>query len=36
MDYYEISREKAEEYLTILNNNEIGILRKRLNKGGVR
>ncbi len=36
MDYYEISREKAEEYLTILNNREIGILRKRLNKGGVR
>ena len=36
MEYYLVSREKAEEYLTILNNREIGILRKRLNKGGVR
>ena len=36
MEYYEISREKAEEYLTILKDREIGILRKRLNKGGVK
>ena len=36
MEYYEISREKAEEYLIILKDREIGILRKRLNKGGVK
>jgi hypothetical protein len=36
MEYYEVSREKAEEYLTILNTKHIGILRTRMNKGGVR
>ena len=27
---------KAEEYLTILSKREIGILKTRMNKGGVR
>lgn len=36
MDYYTVSREKAEEYLTILSKKEIGILKTRMNKGGVR
>jgi len=36
MDYYKVSREKAEEYLTILNKREIGILKTRMNKGGVK
>jgi len=36
MEYYSVSREKAEEYLNILNKNEIGILKRRMNKGGVR
>ena len=36
MDYYIVSREKAEEYLTILNKRDIGILKTRMNKGGVR
>ena len=36
MEYYEVSREKAEEYLTILNTKHIGVLRTRMNKGGVR
>ena len=36
MEYYSVSREKAEEYLNILNKNEIGILKRRMNKGGVK
>jgi len=36
MKYYSISREKAEEYLTILSDQEINILRKKMNKGGVK
>ena len=36
MEYYLVSREKAEEYLTILTKKEIGILKTRMNKGGVR
>jgi len=36
MEYYLVSREKAEEYLTILSKKDIGILKTRMNKGGVR
>ena len=36
MEYYSVSREKAEEYLSILSDKEMVILRKRMNKGGVR
>ena len=36
MEYYSVSREKAEEYLNILNKNEVGILKRRMNKGGVK
>ena len=36
MDYYIVSREKAEEYLTILNKRDIGILKTRMNNGGVK
>tara|TARA_B100000287_G_scaffold65375_1_gene56922 strand:- start:4788 stop:5204 length:417 start_codon:yes stop_codon:yes gene_type:complete len=36
MDYYTVSREKAEEYLNILSKREIGVLKGRMNKGGVR
>ena len=36
MEYYSVSREKAEEYLTILSDKELTILRKRMNKGGVK
>ena len=36
MEYYSISRQKAEEYLTILSDKEMIILRKRMNKGGVK
>ena len=36
MEYYLVSRGKAEEYLKILNNHEIGIIKTRMNKGGVR
>ena len=36
MEYYSISRQKAEEYLIILSDKEMIILRKRMNKGGVR
>ena len=36
MEYYSISRQKAEEYLTILSDQEITILRKKMNKGGVK
>jgi len=36
MKYYEVSREKAEEYLTILTKSEIGILKTRMNTGGVK
>mgnify|MGYP005667615375 FL=1 len=34
MDYYSVSREKAEEYLNILNKSGIKTLKKRMNKGG--
>ena len=33
MDYYSVSREKAEEYLQLLGN-KTAILKKRMNKGG--
>ena len=36
MEYYKVSRQKAEEYLNILTDKELGILRKRMNKGGVK
>ena len=36
MEYYSISRQKAEEYLTILSDKEMFILKKRMNKGGVK
>ena len=36
MEYYQISRPKAEEYLHILSDREIEYLRKKMNKGGVR
>ena len=36
MDYYLVSREKAEEYLKILKQRDIGILKTRMNKGGVK
>ena len=34
MDYYNITQEKAHPYLKILTDNEISILKDRLNKGG--
>ena len=34
--FFSDSREKAEEYLTILSDKEMNILKKRMNKGGVR
>ena len=34
MDYYSVSRGKAEEYLSILNKSGIETLKKRMNKGG--
>ena len=34
MDYYSISREKAEEYLNILTKSEIETLKRRMKKGG--
>ena len=36
MEYYSVSRQKAEEYLNILSEKEIGVLRKKMNKGGVK
>ena len=36
MEYYQVSRAKAEEYLNILSENNIAILRKKMNKGGVK
>tara|TARA_R100001510_G_C7632598_1_gene191236 strand:+ start:833 stop:1207 length:375 start_codon:yes stop_codon:yes gene_type:complete len=36
MEYYLVSRGKAEEYLKILNKHEIGIIKTRMNKGGVK
>ena len=36
MDYYQVSRAKAEEYLNILSENNIAVLRKKMNKGGVK
>jgi predicted metal-dependent hydrolase len=34
MDYYSVSRGKAEEYLSILTKSGIEALKKRMNKGG--
>ena len=34
MDYYSVSREKAEEYLTILTKSSIEVLKRRMKKGG--
>jgi predicted metal-dependent hydrolase len=34
MDYYSVSRGKAEEYLSILSKSRIETLKKRMNKGG--
>jgi hypothetical protein len=34
MDYYSVSREKAEEYLNILTKSGIEVLKKRMKKGG--
>ena len=36
MEYYSVSREKAEEYISILSEKELIILKGRMNKGGVR
>ena len=36
MEYYQISRAKAEEYLNILSNREIEHIRIKMNKGGVK
>ena len=36
MEYYLVSRGKAEEYLKILKKHEIGIIKTRMNKGGVK
>ena len=36
MDYYSVSRQKAEEYLNIISEKEIGVLRRKMDKGGVR
>ena len=36
MEYYSVSRKKAEEYLNIISEKEIGVLRRKMNKGGVR
>ena len=36
MEYYKVSRAKAEEYLNILSENNIAVLRKKMIKGGVK
>jgi len=36
MEYYQVSRSKAEEYLNILSNREVEHIRKKMNKGGVK
>ena len=36
MEYYSVSREKAEEYLHILKKSQIEYLRKKMNRGGVK
>ena len=36
MEYYSVSRQKAEEYLNIISEKEIGVLRRKMDKGGVR
>ena len=36
MEYYQVSRAKAEEYLNILSNREIEHIRIKMNKGGVK
>lgn len=34
MDYYNITQEKADPYMKILNHEQIQVLRERLNTGG--
>ena len=36
MEYYKVSRAKPEEYLNIISQKEIEILRRKMNKGGVK
>ena len=36
MEYFKVSRAKAEEYLNILSNREVEHIRKKMNKGGVK
>ena len=36
MEYYQVSRAKAEEYLNILSNREVEYIRIKMNKGGVK
>jgi hypothetical protein len=36
MEYFKVSRAKAEEYLNILSNKEVEHIRKKMNKGGVK
>ena len=36
MEYYQVSRAKAEEYLNIISENDIAILRNKMNIGGVK
>ena len=36
MEYYQVSRAKAEEYLHILKKSQIEYLRKKMNRGGVK
>ena len=36
MEYYQVARAKAEEYLNILSDREIEYIRKKMNIGGVK
>ena len=36
MEYYTVSRQKAEEYLQILTKKEIGLLKQYMRKGGLK
>lgn len=36
MEYYNINTEKAEEYLKILSNEQIKLIKDKLNKGGTK
>ena len=36
MDYYQVSRQKGEEYLNILSKKQIGILKRKMSKGGMK